>query len=998
MATGGYADRLLVELAANAVDAAREAGRPGRVRFTLTGQPGGSDAGELRAANDGAALTAAGVSGLASLRASSKRAVRASSSMDLATDPATDLATDRTGEAPARVAVGHFGVGFTAVMAVTDEPTVISRSGGVTFSRLRTATAIAELGNAELAQELDARAGQVPALRLPWPTTDADPVPDGFDTEVRLPLRQGVRDALMQLLAEVGDELLWALPGLTTLEIALPGVPLRIVTREDLEDGVTVIATGRSDAPETWGLVRYLTAARHGTIPAELLADRPVEERGRDQWTLTWIFPEPSDTPPTILDLFDVIEAPPPHFLGAPTPTDEPLSVPARLVGTFPVDDTRRRLAAGALTDYLLGQAADGYLDLVTTVAPAHRLSLVPTGGFPLGPIDATLRSGIVRRMSRAPVLVTVSDDAAVPSSACVVTGITDVAAELLGRAVPGLLAPPNHPRQLDALRVLGVSVLPLSDATSALAGLDGEPSFWRDVYEALADQDAEDLADLPVPLVGGGRRIGPAGMLLPGSDLIDRAVLDRAVALVPDLRIVHPDAAHPLLSRLGAVVADAQALSADPGLIELFHFFREDLEDDDPDPDRLRDLADLALDLALAGAPSGGLFDDVVLTDADGQAWPASELLAPGAPLAAVLASDADLPMVGAPWADLPAETLALIGVRTGVKVIRVATQDADLPDLDEWWAEVVGDDLPPEPFDAIADLDLIDDDRWPELLTLLAMDRAALGTLGSGPEPSYTRWWLGRFALLAGEPPGFWRQPTATSLAGLYDVVPVAVEPALAAAIGILTSADDADGQDLLDRLADPGRRVPAGAVPALTAAAVQVLGRRRDLRLPDSVRTLSGAVIPADDALVLDQPWLAQVIEAGRLVAGGADPGTVARALELDLASDSVKVKLVGTGVALSVDESSAVDRAALAIGAGLDVTAHRVLSHPGLSVVHGRAMVPVRWWPGPGGAWLTDGSADGLGRCVAHLAGRWSDRAIAVQAAAGDPLTFAENGLT
>ena len=36
LATGGYADRLLVELAANAVDAAREAGRPGRVRFTLT--------------------------------------------------------------------------------------------------------------------------------------------------------------------------------------------------------------------------------------------------------------------------------------------------------------------------------------------------------------------------------------------------------------------------------------------------------------------------------------------------------------------------------------------------------------------------------------------------------------------------------------------------------------------------------------------------------------------------------------------------------------------------------------------------------------------------------------------------------------------------------------------------------------------------------------------------------------------------------------------------
>ena len=35
LAIGGYADRLLIELAANALDAAREAGMPGRVRFAL---------------------------------------------------------------------------------------------------------------------------------------------------------------------------------------------------------------------------------------------------------------------------------------------------------------------------------------------------------------------------------------------------------------------------------------------------------------------------------------------------------------------------------------------------------------------------------------------------------------------------------------------------------------------------------------------------------------------------------------------------------------------------------------------------------------------------------------------------------------------------------------------------------------------------------------------------------------------------------------------------
>lgn len=966
MATGGYADRLLVELAANAVDAARESGRPGRVRFTLT------ESGEFRVANDGAPLTAAGVSGLASLRASSKRGLRA--------------------------AVGHFGVGFTAVIAVTDEPSVVSSSGGVAFSRSGTAAAITALHQVELDSELVARRGQVPALRLPWPISAAallaDPVPAGFDTEVRLPLRPGWSTLLTEMLAAVGDELLWALPGLMTVEVALPGRPLRVIARTDLDDGVTVISTGSTQT-------RYLTVQRHGRIPAELLADRPVEERERDQWTLSWVFPEPPAVPPTMFDLFEVA-APTAHFLGAPTPTDEPLSLPARLIGTLPVDDTRRRLAPGALTDHLLGQAAEGYLDLMAIVAPAQRLSLVPTGGFPLGPIDATLRSGIVRRLSRSPVLLTALDDEVVPSSACVITGITDAAAGLLGRAVPGLLRPPHHPSELDALRVLGVNILPLADATTALAGIDGEPALWRQIYEALADQDAEDLANLPVPLIGGGRRIGPAGMLLPGPDSIDGPTLARAVELVPGLRIVHPDAVHPLLSRLGAVDADAPALAGDTALIELFHFFREDLEDDDPDLDHLHDLADLALRLAGAGAPPGGLLDDVVLTDADGQPWPASELLAPGAALAAVLADDADLPMVGAPWADLPPETLSLIGVRTGVKVVSVRDQDADLPDLDEWWSEVVGDGLPPEPFDAIADLDLIAEQRWPEFLALVAADQGAARTLKSGPEPSYTRWWLQHFARLAGERPSYWRQAVAGPLTGLYDPLPVAVDTALAAAIGVLTTAADVPGQDLLDRLADPARLVPAAAVPGLTAAAVAALEHHPGLHLPESVRALSGEVISASDALVLDRPWLAQVIDPARLVAGGTDPMGVARALELDVASEVVRPVVAGPGIALSEDESAAVARAALVVGfdpaqAASSVRSGGDLSGGGLSVDNGGVRVAVRWWPGPDGTMLIDGSPDAIGRAVAHLAGRWGDRAVAVLAAADNPLTWAENGL-
>src|SRR4051812_25466277 len=94
---GGYRDRLVVELAQNAADAAVRAGVPGRLRLELAG-------GTLRAANTGAPLDAAGVQGLATLRASAKR--------------------DEAGS------VGRVGVGFAAVLAVRAGPAGGSGAGG----------------------------------------------------------------------------------------------------------------------------------------------------------------------------------------------------------------------------------------------------------------------------------------------------------------------------------------------------------------------------------------------------------------------------------------------------------------------------------------------------------------------------------------------------------------------------------------------------------------------------------------------------------------------------------------------------------------------------------------------------------------------------------------------------------------------------------------------------------------------------------------------------
>src|SRR4051794_17264279 len=206
---GGYRDRLLIELAQNAADAAVRAGMPGRLRLELSGDT-------LRAANTGAPLDADGVQGLTTLRASAKR---------------DDAGT-----------VGRFGVGFAAVLAVSDEPAVVSTEGGVRFSAERTRGEVA--GIPGLTDELARRDGAVPVLRLPgrpggagaapgprprWGAGGAPPA--GFATEVVLPLRPGTRPVVAAALAVVRGEVLLGLPGLAAIEIVLDGEE-RTLTRE----------------------------------------------------------------------------------------------------------------------------------------------------------------------------------------------------------------------------------------------------------------------------------------------------------------------------------------------------------------------------------------------------------------------------------------------------------------------------------------------------------------------------------------------------------------------------------------------------------------------------------------------------------------------------------------------------------------------------------------------------------------------------------------------
>ena len=133
-ALGAYRDRLVVELAQNAADAARAAACPVDCCCGL-------DADGLTAANIGAPLDRAGVESLAAMRASDKD----------------------------EGAVGRFGVGFAAVLAVSDAPEVRSRDGGVRFDRCGDR---ADARGPGLASD---RARCRPVLRLPFRDDAASP-------------------------------------------------------------------------------------------------------------------------------------------------------------------------------------------------------------------------------------------------------------------------------------------------------------------------------------------------------------------------------------------------------------------------------------------------------------------------------------------------------------------------------------------------------------------------------------------------------------------------------------------------------------------------------------------------------------------------------------------------------------------------------------------------------------------------------------------------------
>ncbi|MEU3274702.1 molecular chaperone Hsp90 [Saccharomonospora sp. NPDC006951] len=897
---GGYRDRLFTELAQNAADAAAAAGVPGRIRVSVVD-------GELRVANTGAALDAVGVASLASLRASAK--------------------PDE--------AVGRFGVGFAAVLAVTSAPRIVSRTGGVAFSEDRTR---AETGERET----------VPVLRLPWALPEDEPKPpEGFTTEVRLPLRSDIDSAsLMRLIASEVTDLLLALPWLAEVEA----------------DGAVWTRTAEAD---------FVTLTQPEGLPTRWLTHRGDHA--------VWAVPVPEDGVPRPLTE---------DVLHTPTPTDERLSLPARLFASVPVEPSRRRVLAGPATKAAFEAAAGEYPRLLRLIGDEHRIALVPRAAFPLSEVDTLLRELIAERLAADPWLPAASGGAELRGASAKVLDIDlPELPALLADVVTGLVAAPlcGH-GATRTLAAAGAAPIGVAEVVDAVTGIERAPSWWHALYSVLLDGveqhliALDELGALPVPLADGRTVPGPRGALLTQDTPMPPGF---AELTIPGLHLVHADAVHPLLRRLGAREAGPAELLAAPAVRDAI----------DRSVDDAMSGADvLPLARAVLGLASGVSGDDIgalALPSRDG--WRrADELIMPGSPLLDIF----DEEVIGAecPFdvldedfaAEWPGDVLTSAGVLDTFAVVAdedPAGPDHELPDEDEWWDSLAE---PPSRVLAVRDLDLVADDAWPEAVRLLAANPETWNALAQ--PGGHTRWWLARAALLADAPPSSWRLNGTDDLAGLYDEVPdVGLSARLLELLGVRTGlslAGAEDAQDLCDRLADHERTVSPGLVLRAHAALAADPGLAGELDPPRRVRALDGSVTDADDAVVLDAPWLLAVWPADRLVAVAeweAAPA-LADVFALSLAGDETTAEVTSEGEFVAWRELPAVVAAAALLD--LELPHDGVVVHEGLSV----GERPVPWWFD--GELHADDTAEGLARAFAWSAGRWPDRLL-VAALLDDP---------
>ncbi len=803
-------------------------------------------------------------------------------------------AKTRDPDRSAHVSVGRFGVGFSAVASVGVEVAIRSAHGGVVFGTRRTAEALVDAGIAS--------GGAIPMLRLPW----ADPTPPtpGYDTEVVIELRPDL-DAVA-LVADMDTQIETLLLELTALRSITCG-GRRLERVDDTTDGVDTVVIG----DRSWIQVR--TTHARWLMPGTASRPRPVRS----------------------------------EVLRAPTRTDVEVTLPALCVADVALTPDRR----GLHPDADIARIASGYHRLALALDAAERLVVVPVSGFAADRVDGELRAAVLADLTSSRWLPTADDSRAQPDRAVFLAELTEPLAALLTDAFDGLVHPSlSGVGSRPALRALQVEEITLADVVERLRGMPREPTWWASLYEALTplivdDRATGEIGALPVPRSDGRMSIGARALVITdGRATTSGRERAQAISWLP---IVHPAAAHPLLERLGARRMTVGEIVGDPALRAAI-----DSADDDALTDEVLTL--LATDPD-AQAPEwlGGL----LVLDVDGDLRAADELLLPGSPVASVLASDSPFGIVADETvARHGPEVLRRIGVGWGFTLITddlPSGPDHDLPDEGRWWDRL---ETEPQFMTAVRDLDLVDPDRWYRALTLLVDDPAIEAALLD--RNGYTAWWLRTYAEIGGRRLGHLRAPDDVALTGVLDPIEHPDADRFAGALAGPAIESDDHAALVLRNLADADRAVAPGAAAdahsALVAAHRQRIIDLDRLDAPTAVRTLAGTT--SDTALVLDRPWLVQVLDAEEVVicappVDSRTAATLAQVLDIPTASEELRTEIVEPQARSSTWRDSSTALAA-AIVRGVSPSMGTVLIHDRLQIAVSRGddrrLVDVTWW--------------------------------------------------
>ena len=928
-ARGAYRDRLVVELAQNASDAARAAGVAGRLFLRV-------DDDSLTAANVGAPLDRAGVESLAAMRASSK----------------------------AEGDVGRFGVGFAAVLMVSDAPQVRSRDGGVRFDRSQTEEQLRR--DPELAGYLELR--PPPLLRLPFPAGERPP--EGYETAVVLPWRDAAARTLgVTAVDRVDEMLLLALPDLDEVIVEIADEHGAHRRRWQI-DRASVPWSVRHDDRTSW----WRAAAISGGIGEVEAGSLPHEEALRRRWSASVLVPVNHDGVPVPLPSS---VAPVVH---APTPTDEPWQLPVVAIGDFALDASRRRVAEGQRTDAVVDGLATAYVTAVDAIAREHgpaALTLVP-GTQLAGSIDHRVRELVRHRLAGMHWVPRVIDGSLQQPVEVVALEPSDpVLVHVLGEHL-GDLADPDWVG--DALRRLGMPTRPVSDVWDLLANLTLTPRQWHAVYDAAESIDPRMLEGLPVPLADGRVMRNARATVLAAGQEVELALLG--------LDVVASEAEHPLLERLGAQPLDVRrALDHD-----LVHRVADAV---DRDPAEARRMVGAAATLvADAGVRPGELVALAGLpVPTRGGGWaPAATVVLPGSAVDAV--AGPAVPRLDDELTSSAASAVwAALGVVAGIVPVTLVEQPLDpalwdqiFADGGDWClavADRAGVSDPAELFvpEVVIPrgLDLVDSASLDQLMALLddpdvrrALVSPTLVLTGGGGRatvPSPGAWWLSESPILDGRYPIEVRVAGDERLAPFFpDVIatPDTVDVALLEAIGVHTTVERwlaaPDGPDeLLDALADESVEVR----PSLLAELYRQLAALHENRLPERperVRAMVGsgtAVVDAGAVVVAVAPHHAHVLRTPFVP--GSEP--LADLLGVDISDDA---SCDASGLSGGVDQP-----VPAVVGVGDAPGTYR--EHDELTV----GGVAVDWWvTDAGGVHAT--TLDGLARALAWRTGQWRRR--------------------